>query len=110
MSTWSTSTARAVNNATRTVAADRAGALAEVLKMAEATQPAAEDAAALRHSAAELGQFCDACEDMSDNQVPVLRWSPVRAYAGFSVVPLKPGAASCGSHATTPRPFCTTSL
>ena len=81
----------AVNNATRAVAADRARVLAEVLKVAEATQPAAEDAAALRHLAAELGQFCNACEDMSDNQIPVLRWSPVRAYAGFSVVPLKPG-------------------
>jgi ATP-dependent DNA helicase DinG len=81
----------AANNATRAVAADRAGALAEVLKVAEAAQRAAEDAAAVRHLAAELGQFRDACEDMSDNQVPVLRWSPVRAYAGFSVVPLKPG-------------------
>ena len=45
----------AVNNATRAVAADRARVLAEVLKVAEATQPAAEDAAALQHLAAEWG-------------------------------------------------------
>jgi ATP-dependent DNA helicase DinG len=83
--------ATTANDSTRAAAAHRAGALAEALMAAEAAGSAAEDAAALRHLAAELSQFRDACDDMSDNQAPVLRWSPVRAYAGFSVVPLRPG-------------------
>ena len=71
-------------------------ALAISAALAQAgTKLADDNAATVKNMAIELNQFADACEDMSDNQVPALRWSPVRAYPGFSVVPLKPGRL-CG--------------
>ena len=72
-----------------------------------AAKLAEDDAATVKNMAIELTRFADACEDMSDNQVPALRWSPVRAYPGFSVVPLKPGHL-CGrlwSSAAEKPPF-----
>jgi len=93
---WSTSDLREA-------ARKRAGDIAAALARAGATkQLPADDVASLHQMAVELNQFADSCEDMSDNHVPALRWSPVRSYAGFSVVPLKPGRLC--SRLWNPRP------
>jgi len=89
--------------AMREDASKQAGLLAAALARAGAgKQLPADDASVLHQMAVELNQFSDSCEDMSDNQVPALRWSPVRSYAGFSVVPLKPGRLC--SRLWNPRP------
>jgi ATP-dependent DNA helicase DinG len=75
----------------RLAAAGRARDLATALDRAVSPELPQEDAEALRQMSQELQQFIETCDDMSDNHAAALRWSPVRAYAGFSVVPLKPG-------------------
>jgi ATP-dependent DNA helicase DinG len=88
----------------RNDARGHARAISDALTKAGA-KLAADDAATVKSMAIELAHFADACEDMSDNQVPALRWSPVRAYPGFSIVPLKPGNL-CGRlwNATAEKP------
>lgn len=76
-------------------AALRAKALSDALlaltKKARAAGLPADDADGIRAVAAELKDFAARCAAFGDEYVPVLRWSPIRAYPSFSIVPVHPG-------------------
>lgn len=51
-----------------------------------------DDVAEIHALANELSDFSVACDNMGSNwSAPVIRWSPVRTFGSFSVVPLWPG-------------------
>ena len=74
----------------RSEAAEIARHLSTALQRLDINEFADEDAAEIMHLAGGLTDFAGSCETMADT-APVLRWSRVRGYAGFTVVPLHPG-------------------
>ena len=74
----------------RVEAVEIARRLANALQRLDLDQLAHDDAVEISHLVAGLTDFAESCGTIADT-APVLRWSPVRRYAGFAVVPLHPG-------------------
>lgn len=50
-----------------------------------------DDVEGIREIADHLEDFAEACDNPGSYSAPLIRWSPVRSYGSFSVVPLEPG-------------------